>query len=330
MSRILRWGILGTSPISSTMAKHLSAATHARLVAVASRDKAKAEAFANAHDIPHYYDSYDALLSAEDIDAVYIGLPNHLHYDWIVHAAHAGKHMICEKPLILNRREAQVIREVLAGAKVYCLEGLMYRCHPFLTRLREIVASGVLGELRFFQAFYAADIAKLANPQAGGAIRNLGCYPLSLLQWLTRQADITALTASGRLSNQQDADREASLHLQFTNQLSASITVADDLPKYHQCAIYGTKGKLEIHTNVWMPQEIGNHATLTKDNEIIPIVINADKPLYSYQFDFLSELVLTKETIPSGFTLEDSLQLTGWLEDWRAELFAKESIREVA
>lgn len=330
MSRILRWGILGTSPISSTMAMHLQAATRAELVAVASRDKIKAEQFANAHHIPRAYASYDALIAADDIDAVYIGLPNHLHYDWIVHAAHAGKHMICEKPLILNRREAQVIREVIAGAEVYCLEGLMYRCHPFLTRLREVIASGVLGDLRFYQAFYAADIATLANPVAGGAIRNLGCYPLSLLQWLTKQSDIVSLSASGRLAANQEIDREATINLQFANQLSASITVADDLPKYFQCALYGSQGKLEIHSNVWMPERNGNQATLTKEGEIILINVDADKPLYSYQFDFLSELILTKQPIPSGFNLESSLQLTGWLEDWRAELFAKESIREVA
>ena len=330
MNRFLRWGILGTSPISATMATHLKSATHAKLVAVASRDKSKAEAFAKTHQLERFYDSYDALIAADEIDAVYIGLPNHLHYDWIVRAAHAGKHMICEKPLLLNRREAQVIREVVAGGQVYCLEGLMYRCHPFLTRLREIILSGTLGELRFFQGFYAADIVALANSVAGGAIRNLGCYPLSLLQWLTAQSPITSLTASGRLSPNHDADREASIQLQFANQLSASITVADDLPKYYQCAIYGTQGKLEIHSNVWMPQEVGNHATLIKDQEIIPIAVNADKPLYSYQFDFLSSLILENQAIPAGFSLEDSLQLTGWMEDWREALFAEKSRREVA
>ena len=79
-----------------------------------------------------------------------------------------------------------------------------------------------------------------------------------------------------------------------------------------------------------MPEKTGNHATLTKENETISIEVEADKPLYSYQFDFLSKLILAQQAIPVGFSLDDSLQLTGWLEDWRLELLAKEAVRAVA
>lgn len=166
--KTINWAILGTSYISEVMAKAIHESKTSNLVAVGSRSLEKAKAFSTQFSIPKYYTHYEDLLKDEDIDAIYLGLPNHLHKEWIIRCAQAGKNILCEKPFVISIEEAHEVISVIEKSKVVCMEALMYRCHPFIQKLQELVQSKIIGDIKLYNATYTANISEIANPTAGG------------------------------------------------------------------------------------------------------------------------------------------------------------------
>src|ERR1700710_1256944 len=151
----MRIGLLSTADINGAILAGAAASDQVEVVAVASRDAAKAEAYAREHGIATAHGSYDDLLADPQVDAVYVSVPNSLHVDWSIRALEAGKHVLCEKPL--SRRPAEVERVFDAAERngVLCMEALMWRHHPQTLRLAELVADGAIGELRLVRAAYS-------------------------------------------------------------------------------------------------------------------------------------------------------------------------------
>ena len=125
----MRWGILGCGNIAGKFARDL-AAQGLPLAAAASRDAARSEAFASAHGVSRAYGDYGDLLADPGVDAIYVALPNHMHAEWSIRSARAGKHVLCEKPASLSEREAVLVEEETRRAKVLFMEGFMYALHP--------------------------------------------------------------------------------------------------------------------------------------------------------------------------------------------------------
>ncbi|MBL7480087.1 Gfo/Idh/MocA family protein [Legionella bononiensis] len=319
---IIRWGILGTSFISEVMAKAIQSSATSQLVAVGSRSSESANQFAQQFSISQIYDDYQRLIDAQDIDAVYIGLPNHVHKEWIIRAAYAGKHILCEKPLVLNTEEAQEVISVLAETQVFCMEALMYRCHPFTQKLEEIIQSRILGEIKLYNALYTAPIADLANPIAGGSIRNLGCYPISLIRLLAK-AEPVELVASGRLNQSNHSDSQASAILKFEDTAIAVVSTADDFEMVWQFDVYGTLGSLKAVTNPWLPGEENNQCVvqLYEDKKELELIIKAEKPLYTYQIDAVNSHIMKNSVQKQNvISLADSLGNIRVLEDWLKQI----------
>ncbi len=157
--------------------------------AIASRSKDRAESAAHSLGIPRAYGSYEELLADREIEAVYIPLPNHLHAEWVKKAADAGKHVLCEKPFALNATEAEAAFRYAEGRGVMVMEALMYPFHPQWRRVREIIRSGEIGELRAVHTLFSymlKDPTNIRNILAvgGGAIRDIGCYAVSCARYL--------------------------------------------------------------------------------------------------------------------------------------------------
>lgn len=111
------------------------------MIAIGSRDITRAIEFAKKHQVLKFYDSYNDVLADSEIDVIYIGLPNHLHKEWIIRCAKARKHILCEKPFVLTLQEAQEALDEVKRNNVFCMEALMYRCHPFISHLEELISS---------------------------------------------------------------------------------------------------------------------------------------------------------------------------------------------
>lgn len=177
MKTQLNWGILGTSFISGVMADAISAEGQTRLYAVAGRAAHTRDAFAEKYAVEKSYDSYDALIADEQVDIVYIALPNHLHHEYVIKAAKAGKAILCEKSLSVDMDKTDAALEAVERNQVFFAEGLMYLNHPFAAEIARLVRSGCIGELRAINGQYTASIAQFVNPDSKGALYNLGCYP---------------------------------------------------------------------------------------------------------------------------------------------------------
>jgi predicted dehydrogenase len=328
-SKQINWGILGTSKISSTMAKAIQTSKTSQLIAIGSRAQESADTFAKEFSIPKAYGSFDALLNDSDIDAIYIGLPNHLHKEWILRCADAGKHILCDKPFVTSTAEATEVFEILKTKKVFFMEGLMYLCHPFIIKLRELFQQKIIGDVRFYNATYMADIVKLANPTIGGSILTLGCYPVSLILFLAgidhgTTAKPVIMRSLGRMDENNHNDRQASTLLKFENESTAIITVADDMPMHAEFSVYGSLGKMEFFTNPWMPGNADNKITITLHDQTAPleIQVTAEKFLYTYEIDVANENIMhdRNSAIHGGISWEESLATMAVLHDWRAAI----------
>ncbi len=186
----LRWGVMSTANIGRwAVNPAIQASRNGRLVAVASRDEARARAFADAGGIPKVHGSYEALLDDPEIDAVYIPLPNSLHRDWTIRAAQAGKHVLCEKPLAMSAAECMEMDAAAREHGVKLMEAFMYRFHPRTEQVVAMVRNGALGTLASIHSAFTFRLKDLDNirmrPElGGGSLMDVGCYCVNVSRTL--------------------------------------------------------------------------------------------------------------------------------------------------
>jgi xylose dehydrogenase (NAD/NADP) len=243
----LRFGILGTAHIARSFVRGVSASRRVVVSAVASRDADKARTFAKDFEIARHFGSYEALLADRDIDAVYVPLPNSLHAEWSIAAVRAGKHVLCEKPLSATAAEARAMFDAARRHGVQLVEGYPYRAQPQTLKLRELLDRGIIGDIRLIQAAFgftlpASDNIRLDPAMAGGALMDVGVYPLSLARMIagTRPTRVHAVAqwAGG-------VDRTLAATLQFASGLLAQIDCSFDTGPHRQALIAGSKGVIE-------------------------------------------------------------------------------------
>jgi D-xylose 1-dehydrogenase (NADP+, D-xylono-1,5-lactone-forming) len=180
----MRLGLLSTADINRKVIPGAHASEKVELIAVASREQARAEAYAREWDIERAYGSYDVLLGDADVDAVYIPLPNTMHREWSIRSLEAGKHVICEKPFSKRAEDVEAAFDAAEQAGRLLTEAFMYRHNPQTSRLVELVREGAIGDLRvvrsaFSYALYDTDNIRLRTDVEGGALMDVGCYCVS-------------------------------------------------------------------------------------------------------------------------------------------------------
>ena len=246
----VRWGVLGAAHIAVTKvipAMQRSAMTP--VVAIASRDLAKARAAADQLGVPRAYGSYEELIADPDIDAIYNPLPNHLHVPWSIRAAEAGKHVLCEKPLSLSAAEARLLLEARERTGMQIGEAFMVRAHPQWAAVRELIAEGRIGELKVVAGHFSYcrhDPTDVRNkPEwGGGALMDVGCYPITLSRWLF---DEEPLEVTGMLEYdpELEVDRLGSGLLRFPSG-QATFTCGGQVVHYQRMQIFGTEGRIDV------------------------------------------------------------------------------------
>jgi predicted dehydrogenase len=305
----LRWGVLGTARIAlQHVVPAMQAGRYCQVEAIASRDLARAEEAARWRGIPRAYGSYEALLAAPDVDAVYIPLPNHLHVPWAIKALEAGKHVLCEKPIGLGARQA---RELLAVAQQHpalrIMEAFMYRFHPQWQRTLEIVATGGVGRLQAVHTFFAyhnIDPENIRNkPElGGGALMDIGCYCLSLSRLLYRSEPQRVLGLVQR-DPRFGIDVLTSGLLEFAMG-TATFTCATQLAPYQRVQVVGDEGRIELEIPFNAPADKPCrlwHQAKGETKEVWLELANQ----YALQGDAFSLAVLEDRPVPTP--LEDAV-----------------------
>ena len=253
MGKMMGWGVLGAAGIAVGMViPAIQQSRRGRVVALGSRDSGKAAAAAASLGIERVHASYEAVLSDPAVDIVYIPLPNSLHVEWIVKAAAAGKHVLCEKPIALNAADAAVAAAECARRGVKLMEGFMYRFHPQTQRVQELLASGVIGDIREAHVHLSVNFIDTADPgnvrfQAvlgGGSLLDMGCYTVSAARMIFRAEPRRVLARPGT-DERYHVDRHVHGMLEF-DQGTAFISCGFDAQGLGHYAVTGTKGRIEV------------------------------------------------------------------------------------
>jgi predicted dehydrogenase len=226
----VRMGCLGAARIApSALVKPARHAPEVELLAVAARDRQRAETFARKHAIPVVADDYDAVLADPQIDAVYNPLPNGLHGLWTIRALEAGKHVLCEKPFTANAPEAERVAVAAERTGLVVMEAFHWRYHPLAARVLEIIASGELGTVRRVEAalcfpLFKRDDIRWRLDLAGGALMDAGCYAVHMVRTFAG-AEPSVTSASARLRS-PGVDRSMEAELAFADGRTGRITTS--------------------------------------------------------------------------------------------------------
>jgi predicted dehydrogenase/aryl-alcohol dehydrogenase-like predicted oxidoreductase len=253
----IRWGILGTGNIASRFASQLPSSSTGVLAAVGSRSQASADEFGDKYSIPNRHASYEELLADDTVDAVYIATPHPLHPEWAIKTAEAGKHVLCEKPLAINRSWAAAMIEAAVRNDVFLMEAYMYRCLPQTQLVAQLVRDGEIGTVHqiqasfAFQAQFRAESRIFADELAGGGILDVGGYPVSYARLIAGAAigkpfaNPAAVTAAGKVG-ETGADEWAVATLFFDSGLTAQVQTGVRLKDEPLVKILGSDGYLVV------------------------------------------------------------------------------------
>ncbi len=305
----IRWGVLGVAKIAvEKVIPALQRSQLGEVVGIASRDAAKAATAANRLNIPKNYGSYEALLADTQIDAIYNPLPNHLHVPWSIAALQAGKHVLCEKPIALSSTEAlTLVDESRRHPKLKIMEAFMYRGHPQWVFARQQVQEQTIGQLRAISSLFSyfnRDPQNVRNQAeiGGGALMDIGCYPISLSRFLF-DGEPHRVLGSVERDPEFGIDRLTSGILEFSGGISI-FTCSTQLTPFQCVQILGTAGRIEIEIPFNAPPDRPCRIWLQRGQDIQEMMFEtADQ--YTIQGDRFAAAILEDTPVPTS--LEDAV-----------------------
>jgi predicted dehydrogenase len=304
----VRIGVLGAARITpAAVIKPARNVARAEVVAVAARDRARAEKFATKHEIPTVVDDYKALIEASDVDAIYNPLPNGLHAEWTNAALEAGKHVLCEKPLTSNADEARECAAVAERTGLVLMEAFHWRYHPLAQRLVDIVQSGEIGTLQHVDSALCFPLPLFSDIRyqyalGGGAMMDAGCYTISQVRAIAgAEPEVVSATATLR---SPDIDRAMRAELKVPGGATASIHCSmwsRALLRLHARA-RGDRGEVRVF-NPTSPQLY--HRLAVKTGGRTRVEHFPRKPTYEYQLEAFCGAVLdgTPTLTPPSYSI---------------------------
>lgn len=316
----VRWGVLGVAGIA---VRKVIPAMHqgrfSQVTAIASRDLSRAQEAAKSLGIGKAYGSYAELIADPDIDAIYNPLPNHMHVEWSIRAAEAGKHVLCEKPIGLSTAEAKELLSAEKRTGVKIGEAFMVATHPQWVRARQIVQSGEIGDLRGIAGFFSyfnADPANIRNIPAygGGGVMDIGCYPIFTSRFVTGAEPARVISLLDR-DPAMKTDRLASAILDFPG-VHAIFTCSTQMVPYQRMQFFGTKGRLDIEIPFNAPPDQPCRIFADTGSDLFGGGIRTEEfPVcdqYTIQGDAFSKAILDGGPVP--VPIEDSIRTMAVIE----------------
>ncbi len=301
----LHWGLLSTARINGAVMPPIRLSHRSELVGVASRDQAKADAYAQAHALPRAYGTYEAMLADPAITAIYNPLPNHLHAEWTIKAAEAGKHVLCEKPLALSLADIDRMIAAARANKVVVAEAFMYKHHPQTLKVLELLKNKPIGDLLAIKGAFTFDLSprptdiRWMPDMGGGSIWDVGCYPISFTR-LIAQADPIEVFG-WQTTSPSGVDEVFVGQMRFANGLLAQFESGFRSPYRTWMEVVGTRGSLYVAS----PFKPADRAfiTLNYGDRSEQIEVNAGH-LYQGEIADMEGAVLDGK--PQRIPLEDS------------------------
>ena len=335
MTSKLNWGIIGTGAIARAFAGHLKGSETGRLVAVASRNRENAEAFAREFGASNAYPSYDDLLADSSVQAVYVSTPHPMHAKWAIRCAEAGKHVLCEKPIGLNQYEAMAIIEAARENGVFLMEAFMYRCHPQTARLVELLRERVVGEVRLINATFSFDAgfhpeSRILNQKlGGGGILDVGCYCASMTRLVAGAAlglagpaeplDVKGHALIGEVSR---VDEVAVATALFPGGILAQLSTGVRCNQENCVRILGSEGTIHV-PDPWIPSREGGSTKIVIQRYGEPareVMVESTKPIYAMEADTVAAFAQAGQAAFPAMSWDDTLGNMRMLDAWRAAI----------
>lgn len=335
MGERLGWGILSTGNIARQLATGVLDSRRGALVAVGSRDAAAAAAFARQFEIPFHFGSYDEVLRCHEVDVVYVALPNSMHYEWTIAALRAGKHVLCEKPLASNAREAREMFDAAGRVGRVLMEAFMYRSHPQTLAVIDAVRGGAIGQLKLIRTSFCfctrrtEGNIRFSRELSGGALMDVGCYCINFSRLLTG-AEPTRVSVMGTL-HESGVDELAAGTLEFAGGVVASFTCGMRVQADNTAYVCGSDGYIEIPVP-WKPPK--DNATFTIARSTPPRMdapgaasappppqhrtVSAGRDLYAVETDDFAATIFDGQ--PPRITRQDSIGNMEVLDEMRKQL----------
>ncbi len=330
-SNKMRWGILGTGNIARVFAKGIAGSKTGELFAVASRSPSKARHFGQEFDVPFRYGSYEALLADSDVQVVYIALPHVFHAEWSIRSANAGKHVLCEKPLAINYAEALSMVEAARRNDIFMMEAFMYRCHPQTAKLKELIRSKVIGDVRIIQATFSFQAEfdpanrALSSELGGGSILDVGCYPISMARLIAgvdqgkEYAEPIEVYGASHIGDISGIDEWSVCCLKFPRGVLAQVAAGVFVKQENVVRIFGSDGNIVI-PSPWVPggREPGSTKIFVRrGSETVAqeIITNTNLSLYAMEADMVANSIHRRQS--PAMTWEDSLGNMKTMDRWR-------------
>ena len=301
---MIRIGILGAAKIApKAVIRPALKREDCRIVAVAARDPARGAAYAAEHGIPHVADSYEALIARSDVDLVYNALPPHRHADLSIAALYAGKAVLCEKPFAMNATEAEAMVEAAAKTGLPLMEAFHYRFHPAFLRVLGIVRSGHLGRIQSMEADFSVTIPyrdgelRHTLETGGGALMDLGCYPLHMVRTLAG-AEPSVASAECRCER-PGVDLSTHARLNFPDGVTASVmtSMAEGVTRRAQVHVDCTEGSL-TYVNAVQPYPSHSIKVHLKDKTLKEQV--PGETTYDHQLAHVMDVLAGRDTPQTG------------------------------
>ncbi|UOQ48730.1 Gfo/Idh/MocA family oxidoreductase [Gracilibacillus caseinilyticus] len=269
----IKWGVMSTANIAKkAVIPGIKQSETGEVYAIASRNLENAKEVANELEVPVAYGSYEELLNDARIDAVYIPLPNHLHKEWAIKAMEAGKHVLCEKPIALDAKEAQEMEAASHRTEVILAEAFMYRYHPRYQMIEEIIQSGEIGDIRSIHSAFtfnnaaAKENVRYRKDWGGGSLYDVGVYPISAARMILK-GEPEAATVHAFFSKEHDhVDMMASGILEFDNGIALTFDCGMWAASRNRMEIIGTEGRIELPSAFVSHQDEQDHFYLHTNN----------------------------------------------------------------
>ena len=304
MTAPLRIGILGAARIVDEGIVAPAKTLGHELVAVAARDRTRAEAFAAARGIAKVHDTYDGVIADPDVDLVYNALVNSLHARWSIAALQAGKHVLCEKPLTSNAEQARAVRAAARASSGRIAEGFHYLHHPVNLRLRELITSGALGDIRSVDLVLATPAPPDTDPRwslelAGGATMDLGCYVLDaachLGAWIQAAPQIVAVDATLRVP-----EVDASMRVELAYPGGVTGRCMWDMDAGERTMTWSVTGTEGMATSpAFAVPHTDNRLVVTRDGRTSEEALG-DQTSYTYQLARLADALQGGQPFPAS------------------------------
>ena len=316
----MKWGIMATGTIAVKFAETIAQMENEQVVvACASRSLERAEAFREKFGIARAYDSYEEMIQDPDVEAVYIATPNNLHYENCVMCLNAGKHVLCEKPFTINRKEGELLFKLAAQKGLFIMEAFWIRFLPTLQKMQELIQKGAIGDVVWARSEYGftADEARKArkfdSALGGGALLDIGIYNLGFMRMVMGDTQPEAFSSQHHI-NEYGTDDFSSILLCYPGGKTACVTTSIGFSIARYAMIYGTAGSIRL--------DDFQHATKLyvqpADKESYTIEFPEEINGFEYQIREVERCVKLGMTTSDILKPEDTLDILGLMDDIRA------------